>query len=196
MEKGIPFAGSIIIDQILIRSMATNKEIDISGLFIEMDIFEDLFSNFLSAQIMLSDPYNIHSALPLVGEEEVLIKCKTPTFDSKRSFDLVFYAYKMTDKTLVEMKSTVYTLHLVPKEVIVDANVRISAAMGDSCSNLVRKILTEPIFLESQTPYAIEDSGNSIQYISNYWSPTQNMTWLVKKPAVHIEYYHLTLIGT
>ena len=90
----LEYAGQIDIHQLKLISSTSGQIIDLDDYLIELNIFEDIFSNFLYGQIMLADSRNLISILPIIGEEYLLLKMSTPSLDS--SFDKTFRIYSIT----------------------------------------------------------------------------------------------------
>ena len=76
----IQFAGEFAIEELKIVT-PTEQVADLISdvLVIEINIFEDIFSNTLSGNIMLTDIRDIITLLPIQGQEELFLKIKTPS---------------------------------------------------------------------------------------------------------------------
>ena len=56
--------------------------VDLNDYMIEFNLIEDIFSNFLHGQILITDSSNILSKLPIVGDEILIVSYGTPTLNS------------------------------------------------------------------------------------------------------------------
>ena len=77
MAEGINFAGEFKLNRAFLES-PTGEKIDLvrNLSIIEINIFEDIFSNTLSGNIMLTDIRDIITLLPIQGQEELFLKIK------------------------------------------------------------------------------------------------------------------------
>ena len=78
--NAISFSGEFAIEELKIVTPAGQVADLISDvLVIEINMFEDIFSNTLSGSIMLTDIRDIITLLPIQGQEELYLKIKTPS---------------------------------------------------------------------------------------------------------------------
>ena len=50
---------------------------DLRGLFTSFEIYEDMFSPYITAKISINDTFNIPETLPISGQESVFIEFET-----------------------------------------------------------------------------------------------------------------------
>jgi hypothetical protein len=179
MINAITKAGDIQIEALEIIT-ATNKTIDIRAQLIELNIFEDLYTDVLSGTILIQDSFNFIINLPMVGEEQIHIKVRTPSLNNKQSIDRIFAIYKVSDKFLKD-RSLIYQIHFISVEAIADANKAVSRAFSGRVSDLIQDVLRKPIFLGTEKTLAIEDTSNSVQFIPAFWSPFKTISYLTKR---------------
>jgi hypothetical protein len=85
----------------------------------------------------------------------------------------------MTNRELVGDKSVVYQLHFISIEAVVDLNKKTSRVFGDKISKMIEPFIKDKTFgLESDKKVFIEDTLNNTKYISNYWTPIENIMYL------------------
>ena len=62
------------VDLKFLKIISTNGlVVDLNDYLIELNLYEDIFSNFLHGQIMISDSRNLLSRLPIIGEEFLVL---------------------------------------------------------------------------------------------------------------------------
>ena len=122
----IRFAGDISIDKIeIISSNGFGQEI--TNQVAAIEIYEDLFSPFISGVVALKDSLDYANLFPLVGEEYINIKLHTPSFKGKgKVIDDQFYIFKMANREMAGDRSVIYELHFTSREAIVDLNKTVS----------------------------------------------------------------------
>lgn len=173
-ENSIGFAGDVSINAVLIRSY-NGAELEIKDAVQRIDIYEDLFSPFLTAEITLVDTNDIIGKLPIIGEEVVLLDITDGTGMGMKLKPM--YVYKVKERTLVSDRAVSFTICCISIEAIVDMNIRISKSFSGQPSDIVENIVKKGS-LESDQSIAIDPTKNSIQFIANYWSPVQTIKFL------------------
>lgn len=171
----LSFAGDIAIREVSIIT-SSGFCVAITPQVITVEIYEDIFSPFISGKIVIRDSQELINLLPLVGEEIVRINVGTPTLLEKDCYIGEFYIYKMDDRIRLSERELAYVLHFTSKESIIDVNKKISKAYSGKISDIVNKILTED--LESKKLINVEETKNITKYISNFWTITRNLQYL------------------
>lgn len=173
----IKFAGDFKLKSIQIGSY-NGALIDITALTRQVDIYEDLNSPFLTMEIVVVDGIGLESQLPIIGEEFVKIDLTGPEGLGYKNKE--FFVYKVRDRYSVSDRAVTYTLCCMSSEALVDMNLKISKAYSGNISEVVYQLLkTEG--LKTEKEFFIEETKNSINYISNYWTPAKNIAFLANR---------------
>lgn len=193
-KAGLQAAGSLDIEALVILS-ASGIHLDVRDYLIELNIYEDLFASSLYGTIQLSDSRNLLKELPIIGNETLIIKAKTPSFTS--SINKQFRIYSITDRMVVRDQNTqIYTLHFCSQEAIKDSITPLYRSFKGSISDIVKNIYKE--YLETPRTYNVTPSAlnliqdtselriitptqNSAKFVSPGWSPIQCINWLTSK---------------
>jgi hypothetical protein len=179
-QNALKFAGDLDISDIRIGA-ANGTIIDIFNFVVEMSLFEDMQSPALSGEIVINDAIDLTNLFPLIGEERLYVSFKTPSFSEESRIVGTFYIYKMSERQNVAAKQVEYTLHFMSIEGIRDQNIRYSRSYEGTPSQIAPLILRDERFLNTQKPLYIGESKNLVKYVSNYWSPFQNMSFLASR---------------
>lgn len=172
------FAGDVSIDKVKIITTKGFYQ-DIGAQVINVQFYEDLFSPFITGSLIIKDSLDLVNLFPFIGEEYLELEISTPTLE-KNNIKGKYYIYKMTNREMVGDKSVVYQLHFISVEGVVDLNKRVSRVFGDKISKLVEPFIKDKTFgLESEKKVFIEETLNNVKYISNYWTPVENIMYLV-----------------
>ena len=91
--NGIAKAGDVKIEQIKLLT-GNNVVIDLTEFLVELNLFEDIFSNYLQGNIVLTDSRNLIGKFNLSGEESLILKFITPSFDEVHAITKTFTTYK------------------------------------------------------------------------------------------------------
>ncbi len=112
------------------------QPIDLRLMWNDMNIYEDIWSNGITATLSIVDSLNLIKNLPIFGYETMIIEFQTPTVNE--SFSHKFRVYKIENRSLVKEREQVYLLHLVSPEVFTDQQKRISKSYkGKLISDIV-----------------------------------------------------------
>lgn len=164
-------------DQTKTDFSATIDGLDISQLSTDIRLYEDIFSNFCTASIVVVDTRGILFSKPIFGEEQVKIKLTNLTGTIEK--DLV--VFKISDVSTPKQNVWQYTLHLCSKELIINVATKVAKAFSNQkASDAVRSLLTSqyPYGLGYSGPMTIEESAYSDSFISTYWTPFEAINWL------------------
>jgi len=175
----IRFAGDVSIDKARIVTPSGFYQ-DISAQVINVQVYEDIFSPFMTGSLIIKESLDLVNLFPFIGEEFLDLEISTPTLETKKISGR-FYIYKLTDRELLGDRSVVYQLHFISQEAVVDLNKKISKVFTGTVSDLVSNFVTGVTDgLESKKKVYIEPTANSLKYISNFWSPVKNLVYLTQ----------------
>lgn len=176
-SKVLRFAGDVNIDKCVIT---TSKGVfqDVSGQLLQVVIYEDIFSPFITGSLIIKDTLDLSNVFPLLGEEYLQLKITTPTLPNV-AIEGTFHVYKMSDKTKLGDRSAAYELNFISIESLIDTNKKISKVYAGKISDIVGPFVQDKVDgLESTKKFLVENTRNTIKYISNFWSPVKNLTFL------------------
>lgn len=167
--------GDVDIKTIAITS-ANGKCVSVYPQTLAFNIYSDLFSKWMTGEIILRDAQNIQSLFPLVGNEVINISFTTPSLEVGLSKD--FFIYKMSEKQKLD-REDVYCLYFISFEGIASRNIRISKTFrGDSVS-MLSEILGNS-WMNSQKNLYGEMPKNRFAYCSNFWDASKNIEYICK----------------
>ena len=175
--ESLDFAGQISIDRVEITSL-TGVHLDVKLQVASIEVYEDIFSPFITGVITLYETLDLLNFFPLAGEEILTLAFHSPTIDKLYYRNQKYYIYKISEMTNTGNSSTLYQLHFVSVEAIVDLNTKLSRAYGGRVSDIVKKILTEKYSLNTQKKIYIEDTSSVTKFVANYWSPMKCINYL------------------
>jgi len=172
----IRFAGDVSVRKAEIVSQNGLYQ-DIRPQILNIHVYEDLFSPFISGIVIVKESLDLINLFPLVGEEILNLEISTPSLP--KSFRGEFHIYKLSEREVLGDKNVVYTLHFISKEAVIDLNKKISRGFGGKISDIATTIMREPnIGLETIKNILVEPTSNSTKYVSNFWSPVKNINYL------------------
>jgi hypothetical protein len=175
----VSFAGDVIIDEVVIissKGFAQTVTLQVSAI----DIFEDVFSTFITGKLYIRDSVELTNLLPLIGEEVVKFKIITPSLSAEHAYEGEFFIYKMEGREKTAERELIYILHFISKEAISDINVKLSKAYSGKVSSIVETLIKDSYGLGSTKKYNIEETSNQTKFVSNWWRPTQCIQFMTE----------------
>ena len=167
----IRFAGDVSIENV---SIVTSKGMtqNITNQLLSVELFEDLFSPFMTGLVTVKDSFDFVNLMPFIGEEFINIKIYTPSLEEKDYINQQFYIYKISDRLITGDRTVVYQLHIIAREAVTDVNKNVSRSYSGIISDIVKEICTnKEDGLESAKSINIEPTANKTKFVSNFWSP-------------------------
>lgn len=154
--------------------------INLIGMFSNLNIYEDLFSPFITGSVLLVESYDLINKLPIIGEEFLVLDITTPGFDKR--INGKFYVYKISDKSTVRDKLSMYTLEFISIDAVRDLNLRLNNAWSGFCSDIADKLIrTDNRGLKTDKPVLVENTINGIKFVANNWSPVKTLNYIAEK---------------
>lgn len=181
MNNGIDtfrYPKDVRVDEIiLINSNGTS--IDLYDMFNELNVYEDIYSPVVSADITITDSLNIPSNAELTGQEKVLFSFYTPG-DETRITQLM-NLYKISDRMFVNDKTQSYVLHLVSDDMYKNLFKSISHSFTGTHSDIIERILLEEDFLNTKKKFNKDASVYDFKCVIPAWTPFETIQWLTER---------------
>ena len=197
-EQGLQRAGEVRIEQLKLINSA-DEVIDLSEFIVELNLYEDLFKNYLHGNLVITDSRNLIDKFNIHGEEFLNVKLRTPSFPDSEVIEKTFRVFKLTDRTIVrDTNSQNFVLHFISVEFFYDVNLPLFAPFEGTITAVAGRIFSD--FLATSRNYSISESNNEIKenprpteliiineasnkvkFISPGWSPLKCINWLASK---------------
>lgn len=168
--------GEVSIDKINLIS-SKGKAVNALAQCIGIDLYEDMFSPFISGILYMKDSQDLVNKLPLVGEETLELEFSTPQLGKKVKYAGKYFISKMEDRTKTTEREVIYALHFVSQEAYTDLNRKVSRAYSGYIHDIIKEIVTGEHGLESKKNLNYEEAVNRTKFISNFWSPIKNIQY-------------------
>lgn len=168
------FAGDVHFEKIQLNTL-NGQFANIINQVISIEIYEDLFSPFISMSLVIKESVDYINMFPFIGEEYLEIEIYTPMSDSPISGK--FYIYKITNREMVKDREVVYVLNAISEEYLTDANRKVSKTFQGNIGEIAQKILTTD-GLNTQKKLIVEKTSNSTAFTANYWNPIKCINYI------------------
>lgn len=190
-EELLTHAGDYLVEEISIVS-SNNEVIDISNFLLETHLYEDVFSPFMTGKLVLADAINLISSVPLLGDEFINLKFRTPSLDDTPAnvIEKSFQIYSIDDRVLNGDRSQFYTISFISIEGYYDSTIPISKTFRGTTDEIVDNIYETYIKADRRvdtvgvtTPLIIGDTPHSsrLTYTSNHWTAVKNLNFISKR---------------
>lgn len=121
----------------LINALGTNIDIDL--IFGEINIYEDIFSNVINGDILLTDSNNLFTTLNMHGNEFISLSFSTP--GRMQRYEKIFRIYKVSDYSLRGTSNAQFKIHFCSEEFLLNQQYYISKSFKETrLSDVVRII--------------------------------------------------------
>jgi len=140
-SESLIHAGDYKIEQLLITSPSTEATADITDFMMEINLYEDLFSFCMTGNVILADAANLISNLPIVGNEFITVKFRTPTLEDspENVIQKTFQVYAIYDRILNDDRSQFYNISFISPEGYENQTTVVGKSYNDSTDAVVKK---------------------------------------------------------
>ena len=188
--------GDVIIESLKLLNI-NNVITDLDEFLIEINLYEDIFSNFIRGEIALSDSRNLIENLQLMGEEYLILKFRTPTFPD--AIEKTFRVFSITDRSIVKDNNTqTFIMHFVSQEMVADILLPIYRSFEGSIDDVVIDIFSNYVMMNRDLEVSEKDktikeleqvtllnvlteTENKVKFVSPGWTPFKCINWLASK---------------
>jgi hypothetical protein len=175
------------IREFLITSNDQSTKKNIVGAITDLYYYESVLQETIRVSAIYADTGNmiqtggslktLVDGLPLVGQENTSVKLKD---GNGVELNVILYVTKILPMKQDTTKSLI-GIELVSKEGILNYKVALNNRFDGKISDSVRRILTDPNYLNTRKPLDIEETANNYNFIGNQRRPFYACVWLAKK---------------
>ena len=165
----------------LVLTAHTGEQIDLKSVFAGINIYQDLFSNTISADLTLIDALNLKGNMPILGHyETVEIEYETPGFGL---MSYRFFTYAIPNRSVATLgRNQTYTIKCVSPEVFYDLKKQVSRSLTGSTDMMIQTIFAD--YLNDGTKNIVINSptvSNRRKFVIPYWHPFYTINWLCSR---------------
>jgi len=175
--------GNYKLNKFVMHSLVNGSEVNMSSMFRYIEIYEDLFSPYITAKVFVEDGHNFPERFPITGQEKVTISFKTD-IDSFQPLELTFRVYKLDAvKLSPNGKSQNYVLHLMSDGGYFNFSETCGYALSGSVSDMVYTVFKKH-FPESlwKNRLVVQQTKDNYSFVlSNFYTPFKAISWLATK---------------
>ena len=166
--QGVQYAGEYEVSHIrLISSSGTTLPIE--GAVVQLDFMEDIFTNSIFGAISVVDTNDLVHNMPIVGQEFLDIKIKTPTLNDE--IDNIFSVIKINKYSDVNQGAKLFELHFTSLEFVRNNRIRVSKSFTGTTSEIVQDLLENEQFIGTKKNINIEETIGIKKVVSPNLNP-------------------------
>jgi hypothetical protein len=182
-------AGDYRINKMILKSGINETSVDVRALYTTFEVFEDLFSPYMTAKINMIDSLNLPERLPIRGQETLELEFQTD-FTGVTPVKKTFKVYKIDNQTIDENgRGQQYTLHLMSEGGYYNYTERCGYSVKGKISTMVGEVFKKhfPEYLWKDTLVIQPSSDNFSFVLPQNYSPFKSITWLSKRAISGVE---------
>ena len=162
---GVQYAGEYTLKKLQLISADFTKSIDLTGITVEINIFENIFLNAISASLMVVDTADLINNIGIYGQEFVELEIETPSLDDY-PIKLTFSVYKIGAREDANAGAAIYELSLVSPEFMLNHRRRISKSYSGNISTMVEDALKNDLYIQTKKGLFIEPTKGVRKIVS------------------------------
>lgn len=179
-NQNIRFASEAVVDSIILKSY-NGDELDITALCENFNIYEDIFSNTLSGDVLITDALGLLSSFPIIGREIIEI-----TFRAKidlKSKKCIFETYRLSDIIRADQDNVqMYTLYFASPELLRNRKLKLSKAYENKHSEIVKNIYENILKTPDNNKELVYlETSDTERMLFPYWNPLRCINYITTR---------------
>ena len=137
-ENTITQTSQFVIEEL---SIVTKKDqiLDITAMYVEIDIFDSIYSPCITGSILIQDSVNLSEKLLFDGSE--VLRMKISKSENFVSIEKSFRIYKQSERKNISQTSESYILYFCSEELILSEQMKLSKSFTTTYSQAALRIL-------------------------------------------------------
>jgi len=156
------------------------QTIDLRNIFVEMQIFQDIYSSVMNGNMLINDGNDTFSNFYMCGNEYLQISIDKPGLN--RPLERMFRVYKTTDRRPSSDSGQVYVLHFCSDELLSSESLVVSKAYKTTkIKDVVSDILLNELNVDPQRIASLENTSGSFDLIIPGYRPFEAIQWVTAR---------------
>jgi len=159
---------------------STGNAIDLSGIMLELNLYESIFSPCVTGDLLVGDAGDMISSLQLHGNEFLSIQIDKPSLG--KPIKKVFRIYKIGDRSIGPNALQNYTIYFCSEELFLSTQLLVSKSYkGLPITTMVKDILQNKLGVSDKKMGVFSKSIGNFDLIVPKMQPLQAIEWLAPK---------------
>jgi len=171
MANSLQYAGEFILEKCELIS-SSGIAADISKVVVEINIFEDIFSNSLTGSIIITDTNNLADNMPIIGQEYISLKVVTPSLRGEAiDFTKNVFCVFESNRTPSSTNSEVIELKICSPELLRNHRTRVSKSYEQTADQIVKSVMENEKYINTKKDLYIEPTLGIRKILSPNYHP-------------------------
>ena len=169
---------------------SSGVSIPLAGIYVQLQIYQDIFAQCMSGKLMMIDSMEHFSAANMCGNEYLHVAFDNP--GKNLPFERIFRIYKVTDRKAVSNSGQIYDIHFCSDEQITSNSMRISKAYKDTkIKDVIFDILTKELKVDNFRISELEDTQGGFDFIIPGYRPFEAIQWVTARGYAQNKFCYL-----
>ena len=159
--------------------------INLQDMFITLNIYESMFENCLTADMLVNDSVNLPYKGPILGEEYLNFRLHSKAMEGAEGVEIwppAMYTSSITDRHFTKDRQQLYMLHFVSELDLVNSHSTVSRSFRDkTIGEMVKIIFEEYVDRDKIYDLVVEETQGLETIIIPNWKPYQALNWLASR---------------
>lgn len=156
------------------------QTVDLRKIFVELQIFQDIYSSVMSGNITINDGHDIFSNFYLCGNEYLQVSIDKPTLD--RPLEKIFRIYKTTSRAPSSESGAVYVLHFCSEEMVHSKSKLLSKGYkSQTTSDIILDILKNELKIDQSRVAKVEKTSGVYDLVVPSYRPFEAIQWVTSR---------------
>ena len=175
MAKGLQHAGQFHVDDLRLVT-TTGLEIDLKTSVLGITLFEDINATTITGSISISDSANLVSHGPILGQEYLHLKIRTPYENEDESTTInfsenAFFVYAISKRQKFSDRIQGFVLSFASQELIKNQRLKVTQSLTGTWSDIVKKMLKEKKYLDTKKKVDLEPTAGIKKFVTPNMRP-------------------------
>jgi hypothetical protein len=173
--------GSLHTQDVLINSCKIVGEdgspIDVKDIVVELNYFEDIFSNFVSGALVINDSVGIIQMFKFQGQEVLILSIDKPGLDKPLEKNLRIYTH--SSRTQTKSSNENFVLHFASEEAILNEQYKVSKSYTDvKILDIIKDITKTYLKINDKYMKKLDETTGVVSKVIPNLKPIQAINWL------------------
>lgn len=164
--------GDYILEKLEIKTR-TGESLDVKRMIDELNVYEDIFSTFVSGNITLSDASGIMEEKLVNDLDEIFIEIRTPGSEDTLKYDRIIYKIEPSTPEGQNIDKEQFIIHFTALEQLVDVVQKISKTFKGKHHEIAQGVFDEYLTKTGREIVTLEPAQQEIRYTAPTVSPMQ-----------------------
>jgi hypothetical protein len=176
MADGLGYSQDITINSCRVVG-ASGNPIDIRHIVVEINYFEDIFSNFVNGALVVNDSIGCIQMFEFQGQEVLFLSIDKPGLD--KPLEKVCRIYKHSGRTQTKTSNENYILHFCSEEAMLSEQYKISKAYANvKILDIVKDIVINQLKVDKKYFKNYDETTGVKNIVIPNLKPLQAINWL------------------